>query len=131
MGAATPMGGTAGDAIGRREKSLVSKAIGQSTSARFAITFALVCCTSCVQAADLVGTARDPRGRVLARVPITLKAADAGREKERAQATTTTDAGEFAFVGIRPGRYVLTCPDTPVAVKVVPGINRRDCRKRP
>lgn len=83
-------------------------------------------------AADLAGTSRDPSGHIRAGVPVQLSDA----QDRVLRTTTTTGAGEFAFVGIEPGQYKLKCRDSDntenkVPVDVAPGMNRADCRRRP
>src|SRR5262245_55834200 len=78
-------------------------------------------------AADLVGMARDQVGKPRAGVEIKLTGKDQ-RTSSTERRTTTTAAGEFAFPGIPPGLYDLTCDGgKSVDVPVVAGINRRDC----
>lgn len=98
---------------------------------RCMVAAVLFSCAQWAVSADLVGTVRDIDGRIMSNSKVTLRSQLSGNT----QTTQATGAGQFAFTGIPPGKYVLDCngnesskSDEP-GFEVGAGINRRDCKR--
>ena len=94
---------------------------------RYVYAAVLIVYSTCLQAADLVGVARDAQRRPLAQVSVQLVGQES-RTQHINRDTKTTQAGEFLFSRIPPGQYTLKCGNTEaIKITVGAGTVRRDC----